>query len=134
MQFHVASPSLKRNKRGTSTLLWGLLQWSSGCSSSSPIITSYPVCTALACPPAWQAVQSFDDGASSQSGSRKSGFALSAARAWRKLVGEATDEVRWLPTGCLQLLDTLQEVSWGGCREPYLYAGPGTNVPCCGLL
>lgn len=38
----------------------------------------------------------------------KQGLALSAARAWRRILGEATDEVRWLPTGCLALLDTLQ--------------------------
>ncbi|KAL4452506.1 hypothetical protein ABPG75_008168 [Micractinium tetrahymenae] len=46
---------------------------------------------------------------SADSSSRKTGLALSAARAWRRLVGEATEEVRWLPTGCLQLLDTLRQ-------------------------
>ncbi|PRW05767.1 S-adenosyl-L-methionine-dependent methyltransferase [Chlorella sorokiniana] len=54
-----------------------------------------------------QAVQACDASADA-SGARKSGLALTMARGWRKLVGEATDEVRWLPTGCLQLLDTLQ--------------------------
>ena len=39
-----------------------------------------------------------------------SGLALAAARAWRRLVGEGTGEMRWLPTGCLQLLDTLHQV------------------------
>ncbi|EFN53988.1 hypothetical protein CHLNCDRAFT_25175, partial [Chlorella variabilis] len=38
-----------------------------------------------------------------------SGLALAAARAWRRLVGEGTGEMRWLPTGCLQLLDTLHQ-------------------------
>ena len=53
------------------------------------------------------------DSSAGSGGSRKSGLALSVARGWRKLVGEATSEVRWLPTGCLQLLDTLQQV--GAC-------------------
>ena len=44
------------------------------------------------------------------------GLGLAAARAWRKLVGEATCDVRWLPTGCLQLLDTLHQASERGRR------------------
>jgi len=60
-----------------------------------------------------QAAQACDSSAGS-GGARKQGLALSLARGWRKLVGEATDEVRWLPTGCLQLLDTLQQAR-GSC-------------------
>lgn len=79
----------------------------------------------------WQAVQVCDSSAGS-GGSRKSGLALTVARGWRKLVGEATDEVRWLPTGCLQLLDTLQRVSgWcfaGNCAHR-LRADHGQRQP-----
>lgn len=52
--------------------------------------------------------QASEEGGSSKR--LKTGLALSAARAWRKLTGEPTEEVRWLPTGCLHLLDTLQQV------------------------
>lgn len=58
-----------------------------------------------ATPQAVQAAESSDDG-----GSHRPGLALSVARAWHRLVGEAAEEIRWLPTGCLQLLDTLHEV------------------------
>ncbi len=57
------------------------------------------------------------DSSAGSGGARKQGLALSLARGWRKLVGEATDEVRWLPTGCLQLLDTLQQV--GGQNQGF---------------
>lgn len=79
-------------------------------------ITSFPPCL-LHLLTHGQAVGASEDVASSGS-KRKSGLALSAARAWRRLVGEATDEVRWLPTGCLRLLDTLQQVGWGQDLEP----------------
>lgn len=49
-------------------------------------------------------------GASGGGGARRTGLALAAARVWRRLMGEATEEIRWLPTGCLQLLDTLRQV------------------------
>ena len=52
----------------------------------------------------------------SSSSSVGGGLATAAARAWRRLVGEATGEVRWLPTGCVQLLDTLHTVRRGSGR------------------
>lgn len=84
----------------------------------------------------------------SSSNSKGGGLALAAARAWRRLVGEATDEVRWLPTGCIQLLDTLHKVCvWAqGClylpsaignvrvcpKAPWLLHAPHVAV-CCPL-
>ena len=51
----------------------------------------------------------------SNSSSIGGGLALAATRAWRRLLGEteAAGEVRWLPTGCVQLLDTLYQVRQG---------------------
>ena len=65
-----------------------------------------------------EAEESGADGSAGSNGSSiGGGLALAAARAWRRLLGEATGKVRWLPTGCVQLLDTLHKVPDGKGEE-----------------
>lgn len=77
--------------------------WQAACGRKR--CANFPACS--------QAVEAAE-GDSGGGGKLKSGVALAAARAWRRLVGEATAEVRWLPTGCLRLLDTLHQVGATG--------------------
>ena len=65
-----------------------------------------------------------DGGAGGSSFGR--GLGLAVARAWQRLAGQAMGErgeVRWLPTSCLQLLNTLAQVRrrggpmWAGGRR-----------------
>jgi hypothetical protein len=67
----------------------------------------------LRCLAALEATSGSSAGASSQ---QASSLALAAARLWQRLLGAASGTVQWLPTGCLQLLDTLVQV--GGWVAP----------------
>lgn len=67
----------------------------------------------LRCLAALEATSGSSASASSQ---QASSLALAAVRLWQRLLGAASGDVRWLPTGCLQLLDTLMQV--GGWVAP----------------